>query len=284
MSYSEHCRRAAAPGLLKAWARRLLPRGWLEKTYPLRERIRRAPFNLRARWRIFWDLRLRRLPIADLSRYEFRVSSQNAEDGIIAALFARLGVTNRTFVEFGVEDGIVCNTARLLRRGWSGLQMDPREGNAGGIKRELVTAENVNDLFARYGVPRDFDLLVIDIDGNDYWVWQAVSGYRPRVVVVEYNANLAPERSVAIRYDPGFRWDGTAYYGASLLALQRLGRRKGYRLAGCDSMGVNAFFVRADLAAGVILAPDDVREIYRPLGPAHRPSPEAPGKSWVEIA
>ena len=131
----------------------------------------------------------------DLHRYERKRYTQNGEAGVLAEIFARVGVTNRYCVEFGCEDASECNTAFLLEHGWQGLLMDP-----GGLSRnpwavvrkELVTAENVNDLFQKYGVPEAFDLLSIDIDGNDYWVWRAIT-YRPRVVVIEYNAHVPPQ-------------------------------------------------------------------------------------------
>jgi len=107
-----------------------------------------------------------------------------------------------------------------------------------------VTAENINDLLQKYEVPVSFDLLSIDLDGNDYWVWRAVRR-RPRVVVIEYNAHIGPADSRVIAYDPAFRWAGTDYFGASLRALRDLGQQKGYALVYCESTGTNAFFVAA---------------------------------------
>lgn len=114
------------------------------------------------------------------------------------------------------------------------------------MHKEFVTAANICSLFEKYLVPREFDLLSIDVDGNDYWIWRAIEGYSARVVVIEYNSSISPDESKTIPYDPEFRWDGTNYFGASLLALTKLGRVKGYTLVGCDSRGVNAFFLRDD--------------------------------------
>ena len=100
------------------------------------------------------------------------------------------------------------------------------------IKKEKVDASNINFLLAKYSVPREFDLLSIDIDSNDYYVWKALEGYSPRIVVIEYNASFPPTESKTIKYDPNFVWDGTNYYGASLLALKKLGQSKGYILIG----------------------------------------------------
>lgn len=255
-------------GTLKSILRPMVPRWLRETTYPFRERLGRIPSNLLCKWRIFWRIRVKREVILDLSPFEARVYSQNGEDGIIEAIFASVGTTNRYFVEFGVEDGLVCNTRRLLRSGWSGLQMDPRR-NRRGVVEAFVTAENVNELFKMNGVPPRFDLLSIDIDGNDYWAWKAVTSFHPRVVVIEYNASIPPDESRTIVYDPSFRWDGTDYFGAGLLALSRLGRRKGYTLVGCESQGVNAFFVHDSLIEGHFVA-RTAEELYRPLGDRHR--------------
>jgi hypothetical protein len=153
-------------------------------------------------------------------------------------------------VEFGVEDGSECNTRFLRERlGWTGLLMDGGDHATpvGDVRREFITAENICSLFEKYRVPKEFDLLSIDIDGNDYWVWQAIRGYSPRIVVIEYNSSIGPDESKTVPYDPAFHWDGTNYFGASILALTKLGRAKGYTLIGCDNQGINAFYLRDDL-------------------------------------
>ena len=204
-------------------------------------------------------------PIADLSRFELKIFSQHGEDGILEAIFAKIGTTNKYCVEFGVGKGSECNTRNLVeRKNWSGLWMTGNEfpaHRAHILKREFITAENINALFKKYNVPRDFDLLNIDIDGNDYWVWRQITDYRPRVVCMEYNAHIPPGEARAIEYDSKFIWGRTDYYGASLLALAQLGKKKGYELAGCDSSGTNAFFVQQELAAHFEIRP--VAEVYR---------------------
>ena len=200
-----------------------------------------------------------------LKKYESSTYSQNGEDGIIARLFASIGVTNEYFVEFGVgKNAEECNTRLLRERGWTGLWMDICADNGQpDVRQERVTAENINTLFAKYDVPFDFDFLSIDIDGNDYWVRKAMDKqYRPRVIVMEYNAAIPPSQSKSIAYDPEFRWSNTDYFGASLAALERLNRRRGYTLVYCDSRGINAFFLRSDLVAPESKRP--VEEIYCP--------------------
>lgn len=195
----------------------------------------------------------------------FKVFSMHDEDGIIEEIFRRVGETNRWFVEFGAGDGLENCTTYLLMKGWSGAWI---EGSAAcyqailrhlsfaieekrlRVKYSFITAENIEALFAELGVPEEFDFLSIDIDRNDYWVWEAIRHWRPRVVAIEYNASWMASVACVVPYEPYATWDGSNYAGASLKALEYLGRRKGYCLVGCNFTGVTSFFVREDLAAG----------------------------------
>jgi hypothetical protein len=214
-----------------------------------------------------------------LTRRGYRCFSQFDEDGLIDETFRRIGTTSRSFVEFGVGDGLENNTFALLLAGWSGLwiEADPaqqeriRSGFAVPLETrqltlagEFVTAENIEALPARGGMPEEPDLASIDIDGNDYWVWKAMRRFRPRVVVIEYNASLGRTASVVRPYDPRACWDGSSGTGASLSALEALGRDKGYSLVGCTIAGVNAFFVRSDLVGSRFLEPFTAEMHYEP--------------------
>lgn len=211
-------------------------------------------------------------PSARLRSREFSVHSQHGEDGILLYIFSQVGAVTRRVVEFGIEDGRECNAANLiLNFGWGGLLMDcvadnveaaqryyaARLGDGAGrvaIDLQEVSAENIDQLLAARGLSGGIDLLSIDIDGNDYWVWQALGQVEPRVVVIEYNASLGPERSVTVRQQAKFdrfaHHPSGYYHGASLTALAKLGRDKGYALVGCDSSGANALLVRRDLLGG----------------------------------
>jgi len=253
----------------------------------LRKRLRWARHNLAGRWRAQRELRAGRPRLDDLCRYEWRSRSQHGEDGILDAIFHTIGTTNRRFVEFGVGRGWRCNTAYLAHTlGWQGLMMDGSvdERSAPEVRQAFINAENIEELFEKHGVPREFDLLSIDIDGNDYWVWEAIRSYLPRVVVIEYRAFIPPDESATIPYDPDFVWDHrTNFCGASLLALTRLGERKGYRLVCCDSTGTNAFFVHAQ--AGAERFPQrSVDALYRPskVGAA-RPGSEEARKRFIPV-
>lgn len=222
--------------------------------------------DVRNALRIIWELRLQGKAIADMTRYERRIGSQNGEDGVLEAIFAKIGTTNRYFVEFGSGNLSECNTFYLARwKGWKGLWMDATYLDQWGrVKQECITPENVRALFQKYQVPQAFDLLSIDIDGNDYWVWKAITNYHPRVVVIEYNSTIPPTESKTIPYDPNYMWDGrTNFFGASLLALKRLGEQKGYTLIGCESSGTNAFFVQQALVQERFIV-KDVLTVYRP--------------------
>jgi hypothetical protein len=199
------------------------------------------------------------IPGAGLTPYELRVFSQNGEDGVIAEILRRAGTETRWFVEFGASTGVENNCALLADVfGWSGLFMEGGDYEVARLARKyatngrvvtrqaLVSPDNVEQLFRDAGVPEEFDVLSIDIDGNDYYVWEAITAFRPRVVVIEYNSSLDPERSLVQPPDAG-PWDHTTYYGASLGALRTLGTSKGYGLVYTDLTGTNAFFIRDDL-------------------------------------
>jgi hypothetical protein len=242
---------------------------WLVRAGGLREQLRRLLLReRRARW----------LQAGDLRAFERRVHSQNGEDGILQEILRRVGTLNRFFVEVGVESGAECNCARLaLEEGWHGLFLEADAGQFAGLARRYarregvrcmhaaVTSANVEALLAGADVPRDFDVLSIDIDGNDYWVWAAVQRWRPRVVVIEYNAAHPPPERWVMREDQDHCWDGTAYYGASLASLAALGRKKSYTLVATDCTGVNAFFVRDELATPGRFLDPVVHYHYSPL-------------------
>ena len=203
-------------------------------------------------------------PSDNLTAHEFRVFSQNGEDGVIQFLLSRVSVGNKRFVEFGVGDYSEANTRFLaLHDHWSGLVI---EGNARDVRRlkrdssfwryditvvsAFITKENIDDLLADNGMTGEIGLLSIDVDGNDYWIFDAISVVQPAIVIIEYNHRFGPERAVTIPYDPGFSREkhySQIYYGASLAALCLVAERKGYAFVGCESFGVNAFFVRRDL-------------------------------------
>jgi len=204
-----------------------------------------------------------------------KVYSQNDEDGMIAEVFRRIGTASKTFIEFGIETGLETNSTYLLLQGWSGTWIDgSTEGSARArrtfkdypveIETAMITAENADEIIARLAKGQELDLLSIDIDSNDYWVWKAITTVKPRLVVIEYNAALPPAMRKTMAYDPTWQWDGSNFGGASLGALAALGRDKGYALVGCCLAGVNAFFVREDLLGDKFSEPYTAENHYEP--------------------
>ncbi len=214
-----------------------------------------------------------------LLQYGFSAYSQFDEDGIIEEIFARIGTSNRFFVEFGVEDGLENCTLYRLLQGWRGAWIEGSRSYYQRIRKNFspflhtgalkvmcsyVTPQNVESLFAALEVPLDLDLLSIDIDNHDYWVWRAIESYRPRVVVIEYNASFREKVACCVPYVPGAGWNLSNYFGASLKALEELGRAKGYCLVGCNYSGIGAFFVREDLAGDRFAPPFTSENHYEP--------------------
>ncbi len=204
-------------------------------------------------------------PNTDFPKVGFRVFSQCDEDGILQYLIHNLPVKNKTFIEFGVENYEESNTRFLLLNDhWQGLLLDACEEDIRYIqqddfywqydlqaKKTWITAENIDALLAGAGFGEDVGVLSIDVDGNEYWLWEKIVSIRPLIVVVEYNS-LFGLQPVVVPYKEDFQRTAAhysnLYYGSSLAALAELGKQKGYLLLGSNVWGHNAFFVRADIA------------------------------------
>ncbi len=199
---------------------------------------------------------------------ELSVFSQWGEDGIIQWIINKITLENKYFVEFGVENYKESNTRFLLmNNNWSGLIVDSSKSAIDEIKQDsifwkydltalcnFITTENINEIFKEAGISGDIGLLSIDIDGNDYWVWQAITAISPRIVICEYNSVFGCTHAITIPYTSDF--DRTRahfsnlYWGASLPALCMLAQQKGYVFISSNTAGNNAFFIRKDLASG----------------------------------
>lgn len=255
------------------------------------------------------ELARRQESLPRLADVEFRCHSQNGEDGILLYIFSLLPSGTRTVVEICAGEGIECNAANLLvNHGWRGLLIDGDDAQlARGrefyatcrttqvspptLLSAWVTAENVNELVSSQGFAGEIDLLSVDLDGNDYWIWKALDCAQPRVVVVEFNAAVGPDDALTMSYDPDYRLDfGVRPYrcGASLPAFVKLARSKGYRLAGIQSLGFNAFFVRNGVADGLLpeMSPQECyrsNERLRGWSPVLRDSIIVGGEPWEAV-
>ncbi|WP_197742827.1 hypothetical protein [Lentilitoribacter sp. Alg239-R112] len=207
--------------------------------------------------------------LSHLSDAEFSVYSQWGEDGIIDWLIQNLPIENTSFVEFGVENFSEANCRFLLEnRNWRGMVMDGNQSHIDFVRAQtyywkydlnahcaFITAENINDLLAVQGFGGEIGLLSIDIDGNDYWVLNAIDCCKPAILVLEYNSILGDLYELSVPYSSDFyRFDAHysgLYFGASLPAMNSLARNRGYTFVGTNSNGVNAFYVRDDLAQSI---------------------------------
>jgi hypothetical protein len=208
-------------------------------------------------------------PRRQLRDAEFRVFSQFGDDGIIQYLIRQVPVPNDTFIEFGVENYEESNTRfLLLNDNWRGLVMDGSSSNIDHIRRSeiswrhelaakaaFITRENINDHIVQAGFAGPIGILSIDLDGNDYWVWEAITAVEPAIVIVEYNAVFGREQAVSVPYDPQFErgkaHSSHLFWGCSLRALCTLAECKGYVFVGCNSNGNNAYFVQRSIAGSL---------------------------------
>lgn len=189
-----------------------------------------------------------------MKEFEKRIHSQNGEDGIIEHIFNQIGITNRIAVEFGVSaggGGTQTNTRLLAELGWTTFWYDIEDATNlppnCNFEIQFLTKDNIQSVFESSGIPTEFDLLSIDVDGNDYYLRDALANYKPRVCIMEYNGYYNGNCEYIMPYNESYRWRGQRDFGASLKAYTVQANRLGYDLVYCDSRGVNAFFVRQDV-------------------------------------
>lgn len=175
----------------------------------------------------------------DLKAAERSVYSQGGQDGVLEAIFNQIGIAHDKAMEFGARDGFdLSNTANL---NFSKRLLIDAEPKSQIVEKGFITKENINNYARQF----DFDYISIDMDGNDYWVWEAMEN-KPRVLTIEYNSKFNNNESVVIEYNPDHIWEGDDYYSASLFALKKLGERKGYTLVYVVDR-FDAVFIRNDL-------------------------------------
>jgi hypothetical protein len=212
-----------------------------------------------------------RFPLSDTG---FRVYSQFEEDGILLYIFAAIGAPHKTFIDIGASDGICSNCANFaVNFGWNGLFID---GNPTNIERgrkyyesnpdttlypptfvnAFIQRENINELIRDNGICGEgVDLMSIDIDGNDYWIWDALTVVEPRVVIIETHIEYGMN-SIVVPYDKDYVHPGkhTDYFGASAIAMEKLARQKGYRLVGANNYGFNTIYLKNGIGEDILPA------------------------------
>jgi hypothetical protein len=240
-------------------------------------------------------------PLPSLVDAGFRVYSQIDEDGILLYVLSIIGMGDRLCAEVALGSPLSANTTNLICNwGWDGLLIESDHALAATaesffrahpdtwmcppkVVQAWVTAENINELFAGNGLEGTIDLLSIDLDGVDYWIWKALEVVEPRVVIVEVNNIWGPKRAMTVPYDPAFVADGD-YVGASLGAFMKLGQEKGYRLVGAARYGFNAFFVKN--GEGDKLLPEVPAAscfMHRKAQQAMERLPTIEGRRWIEV-
>jgi hypothetical protein len=208
--------------------------------------------------------------VSALEDVEFRVFSEWGDDGIIQWLINNISIPNKTFIEFGVKDYRESTTRFLMmNNNWSGFVMDGSERNISKIKTAeyycryelnaisaFIDCDNINGLISSQTFDRNLGLLHIDLDGNDYWIWDKISVISPSIVIVEYNSIFGIERAITVPYDKNFNRTqahySNLYFGASLKALCVLAKLKGYSFIGCNSAGNNAYFIKNEALNEVV--------------------------------
>ncbi|WKN29789.1 hypothetical protein PZB74_12515 [Porifericola rhodea] len=237
----------------------------------------------------------------------FKVYSQHEEDGLIWYIFSLIGATNKQCVEVCAGNGVECNSANLIvNHGWLGLLFDGDAANVKSarqffhnhpstrywpptIKHAWITKNNINQLILDERVEGEIDLLSLDIDGIDYWLWKELTVVKPRLVVLEFNHLLGPERSVTVPYREDFKAEftewGSDYAGASLNAFCKLAKKKGYRLIGTNRYATNAFFLREDIQHKWLpeVQPKDCFQHPRAIFGIEKRFPLIKDKTWIEV-
>ena len=250
-------------------------------------------------------LRNNNLNLPDLSDTGFRVYSQLDEDGLIHYIFSLIGTTTRRCIDIGFSGPYGSNTANLIcNNGWMGLLIEGRKDGVENSKKyfetnkdtqlypptivhQWVTRNNINGIIENNGFLGEIDFLSIDLDGVDYWIWKSLEVVKPNLIVVEYQDIWGPEKSVTVPYKDNFdRYDfHPDFCGASIMAFIKLGRKKGYRLIGCNRMGYNGFFLRDDIGGQYfpeVKAEDVLQHPWNQYGYQNR-LPNVKDMAWEEV-
>jgi len=244
----------------------------------------------------------------DIKDAGFRCYSQFEEDGILLYLLSYIGKKTRTVVEICCGTGSECMAANLIiNHGYKGYLFDGDQKNVNAaisffnkqkdcllvkptIKKEWITKDNVNDLLKNAGVSGEVDVLSLDIDGNDYYIWEAISEIQPRICVFETHNIVPSNLAITIPYKDDFyamdKGDiDSEFRSVSLLAMKNLSETKGYTMVGAHKHGFNVFFVRNDLLTNLLPTPsiDEIDDCeWTRIGRRTR-WPKVQNHPWVKV-
>jgi len=241
------------------------------KYYKIRDRFAQEVRLHQAKLVQEYQTRLAEHNLPDITETGLKLFSQFEEDGLLLYIFSLIGMTHKTFIEFGSDDGINSNSANLYyNHDFTGLFMDGNEKalergrhffkkhpnqlkDQPIFKQAMIKVDNINQLIKEAGLSGEIGLLSIDIDGNDYWIWKAMDVVSPQVVIIETH-NEFGLNDIIVPYDPDYFYPGKhpTYHGASPVAMTKLARKKGYRLVGANELGFNFIYVREDLLKDVL--------------------------------
>ena len=192
----------------------------------------------------------------EINNYEFKVTSQNNEDGIIEYIFKKIP-NNKVFVEIGLGY-YEFNSLNLIKNNWSGLLIEQNFNECLVLRKLLnfyypeskvkIINKSINKVIFENLESNNIDFFSIDIDGNDYWVLKNLNLNNISCVCLEYNHWLGPNEKKTIPYNENHNFKDNGYFGASLLALNELMNKKDFKLISIESSGTNAFFVKNEFA------------------------------------
>lgn len=234
--------------------------------FKIRERFEKSEKNRQTALVESYKSQKKQHSLPNFSSTGFKLFSQFEEDGLLLYVISLIDNPVKKFLEFGSDDGVNSNSANLhFHHDWTGLFID---GNKSAIDRgryfykkwgnssvenptfihSMITRENINELITKGGLAGEIGLLSIDIDGNDYWVWEEIHVIQPQVVIIETH-NEFGMNDIVVPYDADYFYPGKHpdYHGASPVAMTNLAKHKGYRLVGCNELGFNFIFLRNDL-------------------------------------
>jgi hypothetical protein len=189
------------------------------------------------------------------------------EDIVLQFMIDKLNLTNGHCMEFGARTGIAgSNILYLCKNGYTGLMIEASDRYFKVLKKNMAKYPNVicdkrfitceentvDDILEEHKFPTDMDLISIDIDSNDYWVWKSMKKYKPKIVIIEFNPSF--KESFTIEYNPKFKWKKDYHYGATAPALYKLGLEKGYDLV--YIFPYNLVFIDKDVNNGTFEALD----------------------------